>query len=54
MSCGICSRCQWGDDCRLRQPGTWVVECEMYVGKGSKPRSEPEAARQPQGTKTHR
>ena len=25
-----CPRCVRGDKCRLRQPGTWVVECDAF------------------------
>ena len=30
MRPGICARCKKGSDCRLRQPGTWVVKCEDF------------------------
>ena len=30
MRLGICAGCRKGSDCRFRQPGTWVVECEEF------------------------
>ncbi len=27
---GICARCRSRDDCRFRQPGTWVEECDLF------------------------
>ena len=30
MKPAICGRCKKGNHCRLRQPGTWVVECEDF------------------------
>ena len=30
MKPGICGGCKKGSDCRFRQPGTWVVECEDF------------------------
>ena len=26
----ICARCKRRYDCRFRQPGTWVVDCELF------------------------
>lgn len=31
MNCGICARCKKRKGCRLRQPGTWVQECDLFV-----------------------
>ena len=30
MKPGICAGCRKGRNCRFRQPGTWVVECEEF------------------------
>jgi len=30
VSLGICARCKKQRNCRFRQPGTWVVECEVF------------------------
>ncbi len=30
MKPGICAGCRKGSNCRFRQPGTWVVECEEF------------------------
>jgi len=30
MKPAICGGCKKGSDCRLRQPGTWVVDCEDF------------------------
>ena len=30
MKPGICAGCRKGSNCRFRQPGTWVVECEDF------------------------
>ncbi len=30
MKPAICGGCKKGSDCRFRQPGTWVVECEDF------------------------
>ena len=30
MKPDICGGCKKGSDCRFRQPGTWVVECEEF------------------------
>jgi len=27
---GICARCKKRNGCKFRQPGTWVVECEVF------------------------
>jgi len=30
MKAGMCTACRKGRNCRFRQPGTWVVECEEF------------------------
>ena len=30
MKPGFVRGCRKGSDCRFRQPGTWVVECEEF------------------------
>ena len=30
MKPGICAGCRKGRNCRFRQRGTWVVECEEF------------------------
>lgn len=37
MSCGICARCKKRKGCRLRQPGTWVQECDLFIAAFSSP-----------------
>jgi hypothetical protein len=30
MKVGRCERCKRQSDCGYRQPGTWVVDCELF------------------------
>lgn len=30
MKPGICGCCKTGSDCKFRQPGTWVAECDQF------------------------
>jgi hypothetical protein len=30
MTVGGCSLCKKAKNCRLRQPGTWVVDCDLF------------------------
>lgn len=30
MTRGMCARCKKGSDCKFREPGTWVVECDEF------------------------
>jgi len=40
MKVGVCARCRKKRGCRLRQPGTWVSECEAFETQDFTP-SEP-------------
>jgi len=48
----VCARCKRRHHCRFRQPGTWVVDCELFeedawsaIGAGPRRRAEPERAK---------
>lgn len=45
MRCGICARCTKRRGCRFLQPGTWVLECEMFEGDPQGSFAEPLAER---------
>ena len=30
MTLGVCARCRRRKNCRLRQPGTWVADCDAF------------------------
>ena len=30
MIYGICARCKNRSGCKFRQPGTWVLECDVF------------------------
>ena len=27
---GMCALCKWRGGCKFRQPGTWVVQCDVF------------------------
>jgi hypothetical protein len=38
---GLCGQCRKARACRFRQPGTWVVECGLFIQNTTKDKARP-------------
>lgn len=42
---GVCAQCSKGTACRFRQPGTWVVDCQLFEKRSDERLSRPASER---------